>query len=293
MHLCSLPRSLRPSMLSLFCVSQFLLGSNLCCGFLIRLFRRGVLLFRRGALLIRRGVLLIRRGALLLCLLHRGGLLPCLLRTGGLLLCLLCRVGLLPCLLRTGGLLLCLLRRGGLLTGLLRTGGLLLCLLCRGGRLSRSGGLLSHSGGPLVSRGGLLLRLLCHGDLLLRTGGLLSHPLCLNPQSLHFHMDLALRPYPLFRLRSTALLDCIGASGSRSLWGGSVTNPVCGLSARYFCAVLSQFRFSIRASVYMSSRSDYKGINHPLRSDRNFNQIWPIQSDWRVYMWTFLFWLCF
>ncbi len=34
---------------------------------------------------------------------------------------------------------------------------------------------------------------------------------------------------PLFRLRSTALLDCIGASGSRSLWGGSVTNPVCGL----------------------------------------------------------------
>ncbi len=35
---------------------------------------------------------------------------------------------------------------------------------------------------------------------------------------------------PLFRLRSTALLDCIGASGSRSLWGGgSVTNPVFGL----------------------------------------------------------------
>ncbi len=34
---------------------------------------------------------------------------------------------------------------------------------------------------------------------------------------------------PLFRLRSTTLLDCIGASGSRSLWGGSVMNPVCGL----------------------------------------------------------------
>ncbi len=43
---------------------------------------------------------------------------------------------------------------------------------------------------------------------------------------------------PLFRLHSTALLDCIGASGSRSLWGGSVTNPVCGLPpdtfAQYF-----------------------------------------------------------
>ncbi len=166
MDLCSLPRSLRPSMLSLFCVSQFLLGSNLCCGFLIRLFHRGGHLFRRGAPLIRRGVLL-------LCLLHRGGLLPCLLRTGGLLPCLLRRGGLLPCLLRTGGLLPCLLRRGGLLPCLLRTGGLLLCrggllpcllrtgglLLRRGGRLSGSGGLLSRSGGLLLRRGGLLLRL--------------------------------------------------------------------------------------------------------------------------------------
>ncbi len=34
---------------------------------------------------------------------------------------------------------------------------------------------------------------------------------------------------PLFHLHSTTLLDCIGVSGSRSLWGGSVTSPVCGL----------------------------------------------------------------
>ncbi len=31
---------------------------------------------------------------------------------------------------------------------------------------------------------------------------------------------------PLFRLRSTAILDCIRASGSRSLGGGYVMNPV-------------------------------------------------------------------
>ncbi len=36
---------------------------------------------------------------------------------------------------------------------------------------------------------------------------------------------------PLFRLHSTVLQDCtmLGVSGSRSLWGGSVTNPVHGL----------------------------------------------------------------
>ncbi len=120
-------------------------GSNCCCGFLIRLFCRGVPLIRCGVLLLRRGGLLpcllctgglllclLRHGGLLLCLLRCGGLLPCLLRTGVLLLCLLHRGGLLPCLLCTGGLLLCLLCRGGLLPGLLRTGGFLLCLLRRG-----------------------------------------------------------------------------------------------------------------------------------------------------------------
>ncbi len=189
-YLCSLTRSLRLSIVCLSHVSQFSLGSSLYCGFLIH---RGVLLFRRGAPL-------IHRGALLLCLLRTGGLLPCLLRRGGLL----------RCLLRTGGLLLCLLHRGGLLPCPLRTGGLLLCLLRRGGQLSGSGGLLSRSGGLLLRRGGLLpcllrtggllLCLLCRGGLLpclLRTGGLLSRPLCLNPQSLHFHMDLALRPSPV------------------------------------------------------------------------------------------------
>ncbi len=213
MDLCSLPRSLRPSMLSLFCVSQFLLGSNLCCGFLIRLFHRGallircgVLLFRRGAPLIHRGVLLIRRGALLHCLLRRGGLLPCLLRTGGLLPCLLCTCGLLLCLLRRGGRLS---HSGGLLSRsggpLLRRGGLLLRLLRSGGHLLRRGGLLLRSGGLL----------LCRGDLLLRTGWLLSRPLCLNPHSLHFHMDLALRPSPCSASApppSWIVLECLEAA---------------------------------------------------------------------------------
>ncbi len=47
----------------------------------------------------------------------------------------------------------------------------------------------------------------------------------------HFHMDLALCPSPRFHLRSTTLLDCsvFGVSGSRSLGGGSVTDPVHGL----------------------------------------------------------------
>ena len=30
-----------------------------------------------------------------------------------------------------------------------------------------------------------------------------------------------------------------------------------------------------------------KGLNHPLRSEWNFNRFWPIHSDWRVYMWLF------
>ncbi len=155
----------------------------------------------------------------------------------GFLLSLLPCVGLPSRLLRHGGLPF---KSGGLL---LRSGGLLL----------RSGGLLLHCGGLLLRSGGLLLRrglLLRSGGLLLRPGGLWSHPLrpggsllcrpcpglwlcrfqsgfqlCLSFQSLHFHTDLAL---PLFHLRSTALLDFIkvGASGSRSLGGGYVTNLV-------------------------------------------------------------------
>ncbi len=109
--LCSLPQSLRPYMLSLFLVSQFFRGSNLCCVFLISLFCCGALLFCIGGLLV-----------FLLCC---GGLLPYLLRTGGLRL------------LRHGGLLPCLFHHGGQLFGsgglLLYRGGLLLCLLCRGG----------------------------------------------------------------------------------------------------------------------------------------------------------------
>ncbi len=151
----------------------------------------------------------------------------------GLQVRLLCRGGL---LLRFGGLLLC---RGGLL---LRSGGL---LLRRGGLLLRSGGLplrLFQSGGLQLCRGGLLPCLLCTGGLqscLLHPGGLQSrllHPGGLQSRLLHpgglqsrllCPVGLQSRSLsPLLRLRSTALLDCIGASGSHSLGGGYVTNPV-------------------------------------------------------------------
>ncbi len=100
---------------------------------------------------------------------------------------LLCSGGL---LLRSGGLLLRLLWSGGLQLrhgGLqLRCGGLLPCLLCTGGLQSR----------PLRP-GGLQSRPLRPGGLQFCSVRLCpGFPLCLNPQSLHFHMDLALRPSP-------------------------------------------------------------------------------------------------
>ncbi len=53
------------------------------------------------------------------------------------------------------------------------------------------------------------------------------------------------------------------------------------------CAVLSSFGFQSDQVFTCPLGRITKGINHPLRSDRNFNPIWPIQSDWRVYMWLF------
>ncbi len=53
------------------------------------------------------------------------------------------------------------------------------------------------------------------------------------------------------------------------------------------CAVLSSFVFQSDQVFTCPLVRITKGINHPLRSDRNFNQNWPIQSDWRVYMWLF------
>ncbi len=50
------------------------------------------------------------------------------------------------------------------------------------------------------------------------------------------------------------------------------------------CAVLSSFGFQSKQVFTCPLVLITKGINHPLRSGRNFNQIWPIQSDWRVYM---------
>ncbi len=223
--LCSLPRSLKPYMLSLSLVFLFFLDSNLCCGFLISLFRCGALLIRRGVLLIRRGALLFRPGGLLLCLLRRGGLLLCLLRTGGLLLCLL----------RTGGLLLCLLHRGGLLPRLVPRGGL---LSCSGGLLLRRGGLfflLWWSSAPPWGSSGPSALLWWSSTPPVLPAPSWSPVLPVLPQSqgltpLHGPGPPSLT---LFRLRSTALLDCVmfGASGSRSLGGGggSVMNPVHGL----------------------------------------------------------------
>ncbi len=53
------------------------------------------------------------------------------------------------------------------------------------------------------------------------------------------------------------------------------------------CALLSSFGFQSDQVFTCPLVRITKGINHPLRSDRNFNPILPIQSDWRVYMWLF------
>ncbi len=54
------------------------------------------------------------------------------------------------------------------------------------------------------------------------------------------------------------------------------------------CAVLSSFGFQSDQVFTCPLIRITKGIKHPLRSDRNFNQIWPIQSDWCVYMTFFI-----
>ncbi len=55
------------------------------------------------------------------------------------------------------------------------------------------------------------------------------------------------------------------------------------------CAVLSSFGFQSEQVFTCPLVRITKGINHPLRSDRNFNQIWPIQSDRHGYMWLFYY----
>ncbi len=168
-YLCSLPGSLRPWMHSLCCLSLL----SLCCLSLLSLdlgLYHGFLLSLRPCVglpsdLLRRGGLLLKSGGPLR---RRGGL---LLGSGGLLLCRGER----------------LLRPGGLQFHLLRPDGLQSRLLCPGGlqsRLLRPGGLQSR----LLRPGGLQFRRLRPGFLLCR--------LCLGPQPLHFHVDLALRPFP-------------------------------------------------------------------------------------------------
>ncbi len=53
------------------------------------------------------------------------------------------------------------------------------------------------------------------------------------------------------------------------------------------CAVLSSFGFQSDEVFTCPLVRITKGINHPLQSDQNFNQIWPIQSDRHGYMWLF------
>ncbi len=183
--LCSLPRSLRPSMLSLFCVSQFLLGSNLCCGFLIRLFRHGALLIRRGGHLFRRGAPLIRRGVLLIC---RGALSAPPWRSPALSAPHWWAPALSAPPWRSA-------------VWLWWSSVLFWWSSAPPWWSSASSAQVWWSSAPPW------------------WSALLQCPVSPFP---HGPGPPSL---PLFRLRSTALLDCIGASGSRSLWGGSVTNP--------------------------------------------------------------------
>ncbi len=143
-------------------------------------------------------------------------------------------------------------------------------LLCHGGLLLRSDGLLLRRGGLLVRSGGLLLY---RGDLLLRPGGLRSR--LLRPGGLQFSSAqpwwvpvpstppwwapvLSSLPWlpalpwspatplprgpgppslPLLRLRSTALLDCMEASGSRFLGGGGAMSRILAMN---FCLLTTR-----------------------------------------------------
>ncbi len=181
----ALPRLLRPGRLSLCCLSLTLPVSSVSA---LSVFPRSQIQSWFPAWF----TVLPQSGGLQSRLLRPGGLQSRLLRPGGLQ----------SRLLRLGGLQSRLLRPGGLQSRLLRLGGLQVRLLHPGGSQSR-----------LLRLGGLQVRLL-------RPGGLQCHPLRLG-----FHMDLALRPSPCSASAPPPTMDCLGASGSRSLGGGYVTNP--------------------------------------------------------------------
>ncbi len=207
------PRPLRPSRLSLCCLSLL----SLCCP---------VSTLPVSSVSALSVFPQIPDSVMVPCLVHgptpSGGLQSRLLRPGGLQSRLLRPGGSSPVcsawwapvpsappwglqvsrLLRLGGLQVRLLHPGGSQSRLLRLGGLQVRLLHPGGSQSR-----------LLRPGGLQVRLL-------RPGGLQCHPLRLG-----FHMDLALRPSPCSASAPPPTMDCLGASGSRSLGGGYVTNP--------------------------------------------------------------------
>ncbi len=125
--------------------------------------------------------------------------------------------------------------------------------LCHRSHLLRPGVLRSH----LLCPGGLLSRLLRPGGLrsrLLRPGELRSR--LLRPGGLRSRL---LRPGGLwstqFHLRSTALLDCsmCEASGSRSLWGSFVTNPVHELTPTHHIVSCTTLQLHITHGLHFPS----------------------------------------
>ncbi len=99
---------------------------------------------------------------------------------------------------------------------------------------------------------------------------------------------------PLFRLRSTALLDYIGASGSRSLGGGGAMSQILAMN---FCSFTTRGHSSITLTFtphsYISPK-DYIS-HHPLHWRRTHNWLhWSHTADFHLHTlykaWTFSLW---
>ncbi len=242
----SLPRFLKPNVLSLPLVSPFPLGPSLGQGSLLRPGGRLSRLLRPGGRLSR----LLRPGGRLSRLLRPGGRLSRLLRPGGRLSRLLRPGGRLSCLLRPGGRLSRLLRPSGRLSRLLRPGGRLICQshstspstcqshstspstcqshstspsTCQSHSTSPStcqshstspSTCQSHPTSPPTCQSHPTPPPTCQSHLTSQRStqypftSLLSRPPCPGGLLSHWpHMDLALHSLPRFHLRSTALLD--------------------------------------------------------------------------------------
>ncbi len=301
-------------MLSLFCVSPFLLGSNLCCRFLIRLFRRGALLIRRVVtcsavvLLIRRGVLLIRRGALLLCLLRRGGLLPCCSAVEVSYLVWSALVG--SCSVCSAVEVSCPVCSAVEVSCPICSALVVSCPVCSAVEVSCpvcSALVGSCSVCSAVEVGCLALVVFCPVLVVFCStvvvfcfvcSGLVV--ICSPWWSALLQCPVSPFPHgpdppslPLFRLCSTALLDCIGASGSRSLWGGSVTNPFHELpfthhqrSPTHYMDSCTTLHFP--SSIALTTRTQL--ITLITLTPENYHTITITQSHTLYKPWTFSLW---